>query len=125
MAAYCAEVGANLDSLVSPATSTSADVDPLIDRYRSIAVSPRPPSSPSGRRRSPRRSGRCGGGRRRPATMEEASRAALAGNLQHQPAHPDPVRHCDRYAAATHEPGDRHDRRATVVSEGSPSSVGG
>lgn len=37
VAAYCDEVRANIDALVSPNVITTADIAPLLDRYRSIA----------------------------------------------------------------------------------------
>lgn len=38
VAAYCDEVRANIDALTAPNVATSADIAPLIDRYRVIAA---------------------------------------------------------------------------------------
>jgi hypothetical protein len=38
VAAYCDEVGANIDALTAPNVATGVDIEPLIDRYRSIAA---------------------------------------------------------------------------------------
>ncbi|MCB0999207.1 MAG: hypothetical protein KDB40_07920 [Acidimicrobiales bacterium] len=128
VAAYCAEVGANLDSLVSPAISTSADVDPLIDRYRSIAAVAPATVEPEWQTVITALEAAAAVVAGDPATMEEASRAALAG----QPAYTRIQQYTQTQcgiAIGTPPPPTNPVTATTVVppsSEGSlPSSVGG
>ena len=128
VAAYCAEVGANLDSLVSPSISTSADVGPLIDRYRSIAAVAPATVEPEWRTVITALEAAAAVVAGDATTMEEASRAALAG----QPAYTRIQQYTQTQcgiAIGTPPPPTNPVTATTVVppsSEGSPpSSVGG